>query len=249
MRIFRHEFDRFAVGIDRTDIQGVVDKDPGRGLPGVAGGKIDAGLPRDFERIQARRAQIVIEDADRRGADHVARPGDRKGGNRQPAGERFEQHQAKGIGLARKYEHVGGGVDLGQFGAVPRAQEHRIRIFSLQRQACRPVADHNLGARQIEIEEGLEVLFDRHPADIEEDRHWQAQIDRARMKQRRIDAARPQHHVAEAARAQFSRQRRRCRHHRLTGTVEPAQPGPDPRIPEPAIARKHSPESGYGSSW
>ena len=48
------------------------------------------------------------------------------------------------------------------------------------------------------------------------------------MKQRGIDAARPQHHVAKTAHAQFGRQRRRCRHHRLARPVEPAQRPPHP---------------------
>ena len=192
------------------------------------GGEFDAGLRRNLQRLQAGRAQILVQDADRRRADHVAGAGDRKSGNRQAAGQRLEQHQAKRVGLAREHEDVGGRIDLRQFLAVPRAQEHRIRIFPLQRRARRAIADDELGAGQIEIEEGFEILFDRDAADAEEHRPRQAEVDAARMKQRGVDAARPQHHIAKAAHAQFGRQRRRCRHHRLARPVEPAQRPPDP---------------------
>ena len=122
-----------------------------------------------------------------------------------------------------KHEDIGGRIDLAP---VPRraARPGTPRPdIPLQRRARRAVADDDLGAGQIEVEEGLEILFDRDAADAEEDRPRQAEIDAARMKQRGIDAARPQHHVAKAARAQFGRQRRRRRHHRLARPVKPAQ--------------------------
>ena len=111
----------------------MLDEDPRGGLPGVGGGEFDAIFPRNLQRLQAGRAQILVQDADRRRADHVARPGDRKGGNRQAAGQRLQQHQAKRVGLAGKHEDIGGRVDFGQFLAVPCAQKHGIRIFPLQR--------------------------------------------------------------------------------------------------------------------
>ena len=130
--------------------------------------------------------------------------------------------------LLGKHENIGGRIDLGQFLAVPRAEKHGVRIFPLQRRARRPVADDQLGAGQIEVEKRLEILFDRDAADAEEHRRRQAEVDAARMKQRGIDAARPQHHIAKAAHAQFGRQRRRRRHHRLARPVEGAQRRPDP---------------------
>ena len=119
-------------------------------------------------RQAARRSSL--EHADRRVADHVAGPGHRKRRDRQAARQRLQQHQAEGVGLAREHEDVGGGIDLRQFLAVPRAEKHRFRIVSLQRRARRPVADDHLGAGQIEIEEGLEILLDRDAADTEKDR-------------------------------------------------------------------------------
>ena len=72
MRVFRHKFDRLVFGLHGADIQGMFDKDPRRGLPGMAGGEFDAGLRRDLQRVEAGRAQILVQDADRRRADHVA---------------------------------------------------------------------------------------------------------------------------------------------------------------------------------
>ena len=180
------------------------------------------------QRFEARFAQIVAQHADRRRPDDVARTGDRERRHRQAAGERLQQHQAEGVGLARKHEDVGGRVDFGQFLAVPRAEEDGVGIFPLQRRARRSVADDELGAGQIEIEEGFEIFLDRDTADAEKHRRRQTEIDIARMKQRGVDAARPQHHVAKAAHAQFRRQRRRRRHHRLARPMEPAQHAPDP---------------------
>ena len=165
------------------------------------------------------------------------------------AGERLEQHQAKGVGLAREHEDVGGRIDLRQFLAMPGAQKHRIRIFPLQRRAGRAIADDELGAGQIEIEERLEILFDRDAADAEEHRLRQAEVGGARMKQRGVDAARPQHHIAKAALAQFSWQ---------APASPPSPPGSAggtsaararPIFPGSASAPRRIPESACGSSW
>lgn len=88
MMLFGAEFERlpFPVGRRGADVHAAVDEHPRRRLPGVERGEIDAGLPRDAERLQAGVAQILVKHADRRRADHVAGTGDRKSGNRQAAG-------------------------------------------------------------------------------------------------------------------------------------------------------------------
>ncbi|MGY4334449.1 hypothetical protein ACVWWG_008866 [Bradyrhizobium sp. LB7.2] len=174
-------------------------------------------------------AQIVIEHANRRVADHVAGPLHRERRDRQAACERFEEDQAKRVGLARKHEDVGGRVNVRQFLAVFFAEEDRVRIGLLQRDTPRTVADDHLGAGQIEVKECLEVLLHRDPADREEHRCRQTEIDRARMEQMGVDAAGPQHHIVEAALGQLAGERRRCRHHGAAGAVESAQRSPDQR--------------------
>ena len=131
----------------------------------MSGRKLDTSLRRDLQRSHAGRLQILVKDADRRGADDVARPGHRKSGNRQAAGEGLQQHEAERVGPAREHEDVGRRIDLRQCLALPGAEEHRMRIFPLQRDARRAVADDELGARQIEVEKGLEVFLDGDAAD------------------------------------------------------------------------------------
>jgi hypothetical protein len=84
----------------------------------------------------------------------------------------------------------------------------------LQAHPLRPVANHDLGARQVEIEECFEVLLHREPPDGKEYRPREAEVDRARAKQLCIDPARPQAHIRKAAFGELLRQRRRRRHHR-----------------------------------
>jgi hypothetical protein len=78
-----------------------------------------------------------------------------KAATRQAAGERFQQHETKCVGLARKHEHVGGRIGLRQRLALPRAEEDGLRIFSRQRGACRtarPLPNLSPGRRQTESE-------------------------------------------------------------------------------------------------
>jgi hypothetical protein len=44
MRVFRHKFDHLVFGTGIADVFGVFDENPSRSLPGMAGGKLDAGL-------------------------------------------------------------------------------------------------------------------------------------------------------------------------------------------------------------
>ncbi|MGY3357596.1 hypothetical protein ACVWZK_004259 [Bradyrhizobium sp. GM0.4] len=204
-------------------------KSPGRGLPGVVGGEFHAVLPADIQRGEAGAAQIVIERADRRIADHVAGPLHRKRRDRQAARQGFEQNEAERVGLARKHEDIGGRVDVRQLLAMLFAEEDRVRIGLLQRDTRRAVTDDHLGAGQLEVEERLEILLHRDPTDREEHRRRQAEIDRAGMEQMGVDAARPQHDIVEAALGQLTGERRRRRHHGAAGAMESAQRPPDQR--------------------
>ena len=190
--------------------------------------------------LPGRPRAVILEHGDRGIADHVAGAGNRKRRNRQAAGQRLEQHQAERIGLAREHEHVGAGIDFRQFLAVPGAEKHRVGKLALQRSPRRAVADHHLGAGQVEFEESFEILLDRHAAYTQIDRRRQAEIGDPRMEQRGIDAARPQHHIAEPACAQFRSERRRCRHHRLARPVEPAQDPPNPGFRNRRARREYS---------
>jgi hypothetical protein len=131
-------------------------------------GKREAGLRGNAQRGQTRDPQIVVQRADRRACYHVAGTGHGKSGHRQAACESFQENQAKGVGLARKHEYVGGRIGLRQFFALPRPEKHGLRIFSGQRYQRRSITDNHLGARQIEIEKCIEILFNRNAADAQD---------------------------------------------------------------------------------
>ncbi len=94
----------------------------------------------------------------------------RIGGDGHAARQRLEQNEAIGVGAAREDEDVG-------IGDVPRQRlaglvsgEADLRIARLQFCHLRAVADHILGALQVELEESLDVLLHGHAADEERDR-------------------------------------------------------------------------------
>jgi len=59
---------------------------------------------------------------------------------------------------------------------MPRAEKDRLRIFPGQSGQRRPIADDDLGARQIEIEKGFEILFHRDAPDAKEYRTREPQV-------------------------------------------------------------------------
>jgi len=140
--------------------------------------------------------------------------------------EAFEQHQPEGVGQQREHQLGGGGVGLRQRHVVPLADKVRRRVIADQGFALQPVVDDELRARQVEREEGAQVLLDRDPADIQEHRarirHVGPQV---RAEAREVHAAGPGAHVAEPASGQFAPQAGGRDHHRRARIMEPAQPG------------------------
>ena len=148
-------------------------------------------LPRDGQGLEARRPQILVEHACA-GADHVDRPRYGKRRDRQAARQRFDEHDPECVGARGEDEHVGARIDVGQRFALLCAEKMRVRIAALKMAARRSVADDDSRARQVEIEQRLEVLFHRDPTDRQEDRP--RQVERAlrpRTVEGVIDAARP----------------------------------------------------------
>ena len=249
MRIFRHEFGQLRSSGRRSARASAwstkTRAEASQVWPAANSTQACRGMP-SASRQAARRSSLSTPTG---AAPMTSRgPGDRKRRDRQAAGQRLEQHQAEGVGLAREHEDVGGRIDLGQFLAVPRAEEHRLRIFPLQRRARRPVADDQLGAGQIEIEERLEILLDRDAADAEKHRRRQAEVDLARMEQRRC---RRRATTAPHCESRASAIRPPA------PALPPSPPGsaggtsaapPRPRLPGSASAPRHIPESGCESS-
>ena len=86
-------------------------------------------------------------------------------------------------------------------------EKFRLREAALQLVFHRALADHDLGARQIERQERVEVFFDGDAPEADEDRPRKARIDGAiGPKQFGVDAARPHAEIGKAALAQFAHQ-------------------------------------------
>ena len=84
-------------------------------------------------------------------------------------------------------------------------EELRVREAAPQLGLLRPVADHDLGAGQIEREKRFEVLLDRDPPDADEDRARQVESDRALgPEQVGVDAAGPHAEIARSRAARSS---------------------------------------------
>ena len=144
---------------------------------------------RDRQRLQRRRTQIVVQHAGAARADHVERAGHRIGRDWHATRQRLEQDEAERVGQAREHEDIGAGIDFREIDAAPRTEEMGMRIGVLQSRAIGAVADDDFRPRQIERQEGAEILLDRKSADEEKDRPRQRQDARARLEQRMIDAA------------------------------------------------------------
>ena len=169
-------------------------------LPGMVERERAAVAAGDAERSEAGLPQVVVQHAYRMAADDIPRAGDRIGRHRHAAGQRLQLHDAEGVGLAGEHEHVGRRQVPGQHLAFEMSEEHRIREAVAQIGLLRPVADHHLGAGQVEREERLQVLLDGDAPDADEQRA--RQVERYRPlgpEQLGIDAAGPQAQVPEAA--------------------------------------------------
>src|SRR5580700_12081522 len=141
-----------------------------------------------------------MQDADRIVGDDVLRAGDRKSGDWNTAGERFELHDAERVGEAWKHEHVGTGQVRGENAVVQHAEKFCVGEFSPEFGFLGSGADDDLGAGQIERQERFEILFDGYSTNRHEDRPRQAEIDGAiRTEKVGIYAARPPAEIGKTA--------------------------------------------------
>src|ERR1700676_702073 len=80
----------------------IADELPCAVFPGTLERKTPAGFAADAERADAGASQVGVEGADRVVRDHIERAGDRKGGDRRAARQRFKLNDAEGVGAARE---------------------------------------------------------------------------------------------------------------------------------------------------
>ena len=155
---------------------------------------------------------------------HVLGTGDRKRRDRRATGQRFELNHAKRVGEAREHEHVGRGEMRGEVLPGLLAEEDGIRIFAFELGLLRSIADHDLGARQIQRQERFEILLHRDAAHGHEDRSRQIELSRMiGIEQFGIDAARPEAELAKTAFGQFLAERDGRDHRHGASGVEAAQ--------------------------
>ena len=110
----------------------------GRPIPSRNAGNSGGSRPDRSTGLCGRPRPILVQHAHARVADHVQRAGHGIGRHRHAGGQGLQEHQAKGIGPARKHEHVRRGVIFGQFFAMPVADETNLGIFATSAARCGP---------------------------------------------------------------------------------------------------------------
>ena len=124
----------------------------------------------DFQCVQAGFAQILVHRTGAAVGQYVDRTCHRVSGHRQPARQRFQQHQAEGVGAAREHEHIRRRVDLGEFRLRQHAQIVDFRIARFKLRQLWAFAGHPFRTWQVELQESFDVLLDGDPADVQKDR-------------------------------------------------------------------------------
>ena len=168
--------------------------------PGVAERFLARGRAVAAERSHRRRAKILRQDPADAVLEHVERAGDGIGRDRHAGGQRLDHHVAERVGAAGEDEDIGRAIERRQLvaGLAARGTPHRDS-GAARFGAGRAVADDDLGAGHIELEEGARRSFrprrGRHRADAGRGRS-RTRLRRSGLNSDGIDAARPEADVA-----------------------------------------------------
>ncbi len=135
-----------------------------------------------------------------------------------PAGQRLDHHIAESVGPGRKDERIGAAIGGYQIRADQRAGEDRLRVAIAEFFPLRTVADDHFGSGHVELEEGLDILFDRDAANMQQNRPFPIEKPGARAgtEMLLIDTPRPDGQSFEAVLFQVAFHRAR-RHQRGGG--------------------------------
>jgi len=125
-----------------------------------------AGFRVDFQRAPCRFGQVGVQRTGDPVVNDIDGAGDRKSRHRNAASHGFEIHQTEGIGAAGKNHDVGSGQMTCQILAELEACKSCIRIQAFEPHALRSIADDDLAAGPRHAQKSIDVLFDRHPADV-----------------------------------------------------------------------------------
>src|SRR5580658_8952875 len=155
----------------------VSDELPGAVFPGVAQRKGAARRARDVQCFQTRSAQILIQNTDWVVGNDVLGASDRERRDRQSTGQGFELHDAERVGQAREYKDIGGGEMRRQGSVLKLSEKFGLREALFQLLLHGALADHHFGARQVQGEKCIKVLFDGDAAQGDEDRPRKSDVD------------------------------------------------------------------------
>ena len=173
-------------------------------FPGLGKRKRAARGARNSESPEAGRFEILVEHADGIAADHVQWSRNGVCSNRNATGQRLELNDAECVGSARKHKYVCRRKMRRQGFTFQLTEKVGIWKAALQLARLRALADDDLLARQIERQERRQVLFHRHPADVDENRAGQIDCRGAlRAEEVSVDATRPHFQMGKAVIAEL----------------------------------------------
>src|ERR1700723_1290374 len=138
-------------------------------IPSGSQGAVPAGIGIDVECAARRRREIGVEAAGDSILDDVNGSGTRIRRHRHAAGHGLEIDQPECIGAARKHHDVGRRQVRPELLAEAVAHERGMRRLPLQPRPLRPVADDDFAAGPGHVEERVDILFHRDPADVRRD--------------------------------------------------------------------------------
>jgi len=184
----------------------------------------EADLPRNPQRGQRRRTEVPIEHPGIAATDDVERTGDWQRRDRQPTGQRLEEHEPKCLGAARQYENISRRIVPHQRLAFLTTGEVHQRVPAPHHRQQVAVADDQFRAGEIEIQKLGQVFFRYNSPDVKEYRPWQIDSGRTiRPEHPDVDAARPQDDPGESFCRELASHRFRRHHNGARRPMESAQ--------------------------
>ena len=93
--------------------------------------KFTTRITRKLQSFDAGAAEVFVQNTDRPITDYVFRTGNREGGDRNAACQRFELHDTESVGPARKNKNIGRRQVRGKSAVLQRAEKLGIGKFAL----------------------------------------------------------------------------------------------------------------------
>jgi hypothetical protein len=154
----------------------------------------------------------------------INRPRDRQRRDGQAASHSFQHYDAKCVGPAGEYKHVGTGDVTCKLTTEFIARKNAAWIFGYQTSTVWPIADDNFAARKINFQKILDALFNRNSPCVYPDRSRQFVVERIRgIEYAGLYTARPDDNTFESALPEQALHADGWHQGTNGGTVKPAQ--------------------------